>query len=79
MFLRSVVGLLAANRDLVDVFLLGLFFDPEDEACTFLQNISGFISGYTVLYSRRGFTFLLHYNQTAFSNLENTICITKLN
>jgi hypothetical protein len=49
MFLRSVVGLIAAKPGLVDVFLLGLLFDPEDETSTFLQNVSGFISGYKVL------------------------------
>jgi hypothetical protein len=38
-------------------FLLGLFFDPEDGGDMFLQNVGLLSMEYTVLYSRRWYSF----------------------
>jgi hypothetical protein len=44
-----------ARRDTCfhDRFLLGLFFDPEDEGHMFLRNVGWLSTDYTMLYSRR--------------------------
>jgi hypothetical protein len=36
-----------------ECFLLGIFFDPEDEGNMFLQNVSSLSTDYTALYPRR--------------------------